>query len=141
MRPALPRRVAFLGDAAAGKTALVRAVTGAPRPPEPQPTVGAECALLHATTADGIPLLLLLWDVAGNAAGKEAARHYLVGADAVVFVFDCTSRRSFDAVAAWLEDRRNRAAVGDARVFLVANKTDRPGRWSGPPTHPQRFAH
>ncbi|XP_054520733.1 ras-related protein Rab-42 isoform X3 [Pan paniscus] len=64
-------RVALLGDAAVGKTSLLRSYVagapGAPEPePEPEPTVGAECYRRALQLRAGPRVKLQLWDTAGH---------------------------------------------------------------------------
>ena len=64
-----------------------------------------------------------LWDTAGQERLRALSANYFRMADAVVLVFDCTNRESWDNVERWIQQIDKNAWAG-VKKALVANKID-----------------
>jgi small GTP-binding protein len=72
---------------------------------------------------DGLVYRLQLWDTAGQEKFRSLIPTYIRDAHCAVFVFDLTSKDSFQAVDSWVElfkDHRSEQAV----TIMVGNKLD-----------------
>jgi small GTP-binding protein len=112
-------KVAFVGDSSVGKTSLIYSYLG--QAGEPTPTVGAILTKIE-TKADSTPIILNVWDTAGQESLKSFIPIYARGSHAVVIVFDQSNPLSFDHVKDWYKDMTE--IVGSIAFFLVANKLD-----------------
>ncbi|KAM6218390.1 ras-related protein Rab-42 [Rhynchocyon petersi] len=126
-------RVALLGDAAVGKTSLLRRyVAGAPRTLEPEqepepevvPTVGVEFYSRALQLRDGARVKLQLWDTAGHERYRCITRSFYRNMVGVLLVFDVTNRKSFEHVGDWYQEVM--ATQGPYKVvfLLVGHKSD-----------------
>ncbi|NXX15658.1 RAB42 protein, partial [Podargus strigoides] len=119
-------RVIVLGDAAVGKSSLLRCFAEGPGgggvgTATPCPTVGVE---FYSRT---IPLpptgtaKLQLWDTAGQERFRSITRSFYRSAAGVLLVFDLTNRASFEHVPEWYHE-----ATGDRppAFVLVGHKCD-----------------
>jgi len=76
---------------------------------------------------DGRPVSLQIWDTAGQEMFRSIIASYYRGANGVLLMFDLTRRNTFENVAGWLQEVRERAPEG-APVVLAGNKCDLPNR-------------
>ncbi|NWR94878.1 RAB42 protein, partial [Furnarius figulus] len=118
-------RIIVLGDAAVGKSSLLRCFAEGQGggPATPGPTVGVE---FYSRTVPVPPVgmaKLQLWDTAGQERFRSITRSFYRSAAGVLLVFDLTNRASFERVPEW-----HREAVGHgdppAAFVLVGHKCD-----------------
>eukprot|EP00667_Euglena_gracilis_P001759 EG_transcript_1760 len=95
------RKVAFVGDATVGKTALVHRIWSAEFVEQHWATsrVDMRGRLMQVS---GKVARVQFWDLPGGSEGWEAARPYLRDIDAAVLVYDVTRAASFAQLPAWL---------------------------------------
>ncbi|KAK2495452.1 hypothetical protein MC885_009641 [Smutsia gigantea] len=124
-------RIALLGDAAVGKTALLwRYVAGAPwtpQPepePEPDPTVGVEFYSRKLQRPAGPPVKLQLWDTAGQERFRCITRSFYRNVVGVLLVFDVTNRKSFEHIRDWHQEVMATQGPDKAIFLLVGHKSD-----------------
>ncbi|NXG64371.1 RAB42 protein, partial [Hemiprocne comata] len=120
-------RVIVLGDAAVGKSSLLRCFAEGPGggrsgAATPGPTVGVE---LYSRTVPLPPAgraKLQLWDTAGQERFRSITRSFYRSAAGVLLVFDLTNRASFEHVPDWHRE----ATAGDhpPACVLVGHKCD-----------------
>ncbi|XP_027668372.2 ras-related protein Rab-42 [Falco biarmicus] len=121
-------RIIVLGDAAVGKSSLLRCFAEGPAggpatpcPAAPCPTVGVE---FYSRT---VPLLptgkakLQLWDTAGQERFRSITRSFYRSAAGVLLVFDLTNRASFEHVLEWYHEA---AGERPPAFLLVGHKCD-----------------
>lgn len=142
-------KIVVLGSAGAGKTTLVRRLIGESQSNstwretagalEPAPTAGVDFAVRGCNLdGEGRQLRLHIWDTSGLPRFRELVDAYCVdleGGDAVILVFDATSRDSFEDVPSFVRRLRDVAVGGPTgfpHVVLVATKTDAEHRAVGP---------
>ncbi|XP_019516354.1 PREDICTED: putative Ras-related protein Rab-42 isoform X2 [Hipposideros armiger] len=116
-------RIALLGDAAVGKTSLLRRyVEGATGTPEPEsaPTVGVEFYSRPLQLRAGPRVKLQLWDTAG----QERFRSFYRNVVGVLLVFDVTNRRSFEHIRDWHQEVTATQGPIKAIFLLVGHKSD-----------------
>jgi GTPase SAR1 family protein len=136
---ARPLKLVVWGEAEVGTTAIVDSFvsqSAAGFQPQYTPTIGTDfrtirnmdqlCGLSSGAAA-WAGRVLQVWDTAGQARfGPAQAPVAWRGADTALFVFDITSRRSFERVRAFPALAARHGMVGDAvgGVVLVGNKVD-----------------
>ncbi|KAJ6236325.1 gtp-binding nuclear protein ran [Anaeramoeba flamelloides] len=114
-------KIVIVGDGAVGKTTYVnRHLTGEFRK-EYLATVGAEVHPLVFYTNFG-PVLLNIWDTAGQEVFGGLRDGYYIGAHAAIVMFDVSSRETYKNVPVWYRDI---VRVADTiPMVLVGNKCD-----------------
>ncbi|XP_042649739.1 ras-related protein Rab-42 [Tyto alba] len=120
-------RIIVLGDAAVGKSSLLRcfAEGAGGGPATPCPTVGVEFYSRTVPLPPAGKAKLQLWDTAGQERFRSITRSFYRSAAGVLLVFDLTNRASFEHVPEWY-----REAAGDGppvSFVLVGHKCDLAG--------------
>ncbi|XP_011356055.1 ras-related protein Rab-42 isoform X1 [Pteropus vampyrus] len=124
-------RIALLGDAAVGKTSLLRRyVEGGPGTPEPEPepesapTVGVEFYSRALQLRAGPRVKLQLWDTAGQERFRCITRSFYRNVVGVLLVFDMTNRKSFEHIRDWHQEVMATQGPDKAIFLLVGHKSD-----------------
>ncbi|XP_006862434.1 PREDICTED: ras-related protein Rab-39A [Chrysochloris asiatica] len=124
-------RIALLGDAAVGKTSLLRRyVAGAPGSCEPEPepdtapTVGVEFYSRALQLRTGPRVKLQLWDTAGQERFRCITRSFYRNMVGVLLVFDMTNRKSFEHIPDWYQEVMATQGPDKAVFLLVGHKSD-----------------
>ncbi|KAM9213976.1 ras-related protein Rab-42-like [Leptosomus discolor] len=119
-------RIIVLGDAAVGKSSLLRCFAEGPGGGSggvaaPCPTVGVEFYSRTVPLPPAGKAKLQLWDTAGQERFRSITRSFYRSAAGVLLVFDLTNRASFERVPEWY-----REAAGDRppAFVLVGHKCD-----------------
>ena len=68
-----------------------------------------------------------VWDTAGQERFRTITQTYYKGAAAILLVYDCTDRKTFDNITSWMKQIDTYAAK-DVVKIIVANKVDRSDR-------------
>ncbi|XP_021507096.1 ras-related protein Rab-42 isoform X2 [Meriones unguiculatus] len=119
-------RIALLGDAAVGKTSLLRRyVAGARRAePEPEPTVGVDVCSRVLQLRAGLRVKLQLWDTAGHERFRCVTRSFYRNTVGALLVFDVANRESFEHIHAWQQEVLSAQGPGKVIFLLVGHKCD-----------------
>ncbi|XP_026372667.1 ras-related protein Rab-42 isoform X1 [Ursus americanus] len=124
-------RIALLGDAAVGKTSLLRRyVAGEPGAPEPEPepewapTVGVEFYSRKLQLRAGPRVKLQLWDTAGHERFRCITRSFYRNVVGVLLVFDVTNRKSFEHICDWHQEVMATQGPHKVIFLLVGHKSD-----------------
>eukprot|EP00756_Hemistasia_phaeocysticola_P012303 Hpha_TRINITY_DN15187_c2_g1::TRINITY_DN15187_c2_g1_i1::g.129396::m.129396 len=121
---ALPRcKIVIVGDAGAGKTALVRRFTGDTREHALLPTVGVSISEFKTQTKSGTEMCVQVWDTAGQErfSPPQLRREWYKGASCVVVVCDGVSPLGLKAASRSVAETRS---MTKAPVIILANKQD-----------------
>merc|ERR1719324_999339 len=87
-------------------------------------TIGVDFKTV-VTMVKGRLVKLQLWDTAGQERFSVVTGNYYRNSDGFVFVYDATSRASFDHVEQWLGQVQQHHECGPTTIkILVANKSD-----------------
>lgn len=124
-KPAIAK-ILVVGDAATGKTSLIKRYVYKTFSEKHQTTIGVDFSL-KKVKIDGKTLNVQLWDIAGQDRFTALARIYYNHAVAAIVVFDCTSRRTLESAAKWKADIDQKVFLknGDhIPTVLYANKFD-----------------
>ena len=132
--PELAReKVVLLGDAAVGKTSLIRRFVHASFDERYISTLGTNISK-KTVTVEGprgpLEIVQTIWDVVGQADFQSVQRFALKGSRGLVLVCDSTRYETFDHYASWL--RFVKEAIGPIPTVLVANKWDLASREVNP---------
>ncbi|KAJ2634570.1 Ras- protein Rab-14, partial [Coemansia sp. RSA 1694] len=76
---------------------------------------------------DGERVKIQAWDTAGQGKFRSVTRSYYRGSIGTIFVYDITSRESFESLDKWMVDARQLTAPHSIFV-LVGNKADQESR-------------
>ncbi|XP_054427489.1 ras-related protein Rab-42 [Pteronotus mesoamericanus] len=124
-------RIVLLGDAAVGKTSLLRCYVegalGTPAPeaePQSEPTVGVEFYSRTLQLRAGPWVKLQLWDTAGQERFRCITRSFYRNVVGVLLVFDMTNRKSFEHIPHWHEEVMATQGPDKAIFLLVGHKSD-----------------
>ncbi|XP_060620724.2 ras-related protein Rab-37 isoform X6 [Anolis sagrei] len=74
-------------------------------------------------TVDGVKVKLQIWDTAGQERFRSVTHAYYRDAQALLLLYDITSRMSFDNIRAWLTEIHEYAQK-DVVIMLLGNKAD-----------------
>lgn len=114
-------KVMLLGDSAVGKTCvLVRFKDGAFLGGNFIATVGIDFRN-KVVTVDNAKVKLQIWDTAGQERFRSVTHAYYRDAQALLLLYDITSKSSFDNIRAWLTEIHEYAQK-DVVIMLLGNK-------------------
>lgn len=122
MKRPLEVKAVFVGSMAVGKTAISNYMQKKHFVNTHQATVGAGY-FVHSTQVDGISVDLQLWDTAGMERYKSLGPIYYRGADAVIFVYDMTEKKTAQDIPMWYQNFTD-SHPENFYSILVANKQD-----------------
>ncbi|KAG8565006.1 hypothetical protein GDO81_012663 [Engystomops pustulosus] len=74
-------------------------------------------------TVDGLKVKLQIWDTAGQERFRSVTHAYYRDAQALLLLYDITSKTSFDNIRAWLTEVHEYAHK-DVVIMLLGNKCD-----------------
>ncbi|XP_066471896.1 ras-related protein Rab-37 isoform X3 [Tiliqua scincoides] len=74
-------------------------------------------------TVDGVKVKLQIWDTAGQERFRSVTHAYYRDAQALLLLYDITSKMSFDNIRAWLTEIHEYAQK-DVVIMLLGNKAD-----------------
>jgi small GTP-binding protein len=114
-------KVLLLGDAAVGKTSLVRRFVHDTFSKDYLMTIGME-PYQRYETIDGVYICYSLWDIAGQDRFKMMRSMFYKGAMGALVIFDLTRRASFENAQHWITEAES-FSPGQSFI-LVGNKND-----------------
>ncbi|XP_067164552.1 ras-related protein Rab-37 isoform X6 [Apteryx mantelli] len=124
--PAPALQVMLLGDSGVGKSCfLSRFKDGAFLSGTFIATVGIDFRN-KVVAVDGVKVKLQIWDTAGQERFRSVTHAYYRDAQALLLLYDITSKISFDNIRAWLSEIHEYAQK-DVVIMLLGNKADMSG--------------
>lgn len=115
-------KIIFIGDAGVGKTSIIHRYTLQEFSTNYLPTIGVDVAS-DIVVADGTPVNLIIWDIAGQTLFEPMRKPYYAGAYYAVLVYDITNTLSFkNIMKKWWVELNTYAS--DCKAILVGNKVD-----------------
>lgn len=119
-------KVCLVGEAAVGKTSLVRRFVLDDFDDAYAQTLGTKIYKHATTVAPGgvrIDVDMMLWDIMGQKGFRELLKDaYFYGAHGILAVGDLTRRETFADLGGWIDGVRE--VAGDVPIVLLANKAD-----------------
>ncbi|KAI6172084.1 hypothetical protein M3Y98_00934000 [Aphelenchoides besseyi] len=121
-------RVILVGDSTVGKTSLLRCFTeGKSATVIVDPTIGVDFFTRLVEIEPNYRVKLQLWDSAGQEKFRSITRSYYRNCAAVIVVYDCTNRQSFENIPRWLKEvEANLGGPSPSEIvlLLVSHKAD-----------------
>ncbi|CAL8303599.1 unnamed protein product [Lota lota] len=122
----LMHKTILVGDSGVGKTSLlVQFDQGKFIPGSFSATVGIGFTNKEVTV-DNVKVKLQIWDTAGQERFRSVTHAYYRDAQALLLLYDITSKTSFDNIRAWLTEIHE-YAQRDIVIMLLGNKADMAG--------------
>lgn len=121
-------KVLLCGDGSVGKTAIRERYLGKGFQSNYMMTIGADFAVKEilgkTTEGDDYSIKCSIWDLSGQLNFKDVRSIYYKGSHAVIMVYDCTNRQSFDNLNHWVEEIKKHTNINGMTMLLIANKKD-----------------
>lgn len=119
-------KVVLVGDAAAGKTSLLKALASEPFCQHENATIGLDLKVVRMhSSSHNTHINVALWDTAGQERFKSITPLTARGADIILAVFDMDSYSLMERVVTeWAEIVPELSAHRDCKVILVGTKED-----------------
>ena len=118
--PELKLKILIIGDSAVGKTSMLLKYVDNFFPETHMATIGVEYKVKTVTTSK-YKINLNIWDTAGQERFKSITRTFFNNTNGIVFVYDITSKETFDGVKNWIKDSE---VYGKFESILCGNKLD-----------------
>ncbi|KAI1896671.1 hypothetical protein AGOR_G00097160 [Albula goreensis] len=119
----LMHKTILVGDSGVGKTSLlVQFDQGKFIPGSFSATVGIGFTN-KVVAVDNVKVKLQIWDTAGQERFRSVTHAYYRDAQALLLLYDITSKSSFDNIRAWLTEIHEYAQK-DVVIMLLGNKSD-----------------
>ncbi|KAA3677522.1 Ras-related protein Rab-4B [Paragonimus westermani] len=112
----------IVGDAATGKTCILRWFLDQKFKEESLHTIGVEFGT-KVIQFDGKSVKLQIWDTAGQERFQCVTRSYYRGAAGALVVYDINDRASFNSISNWISRVRD-LALPNITIILIGNKLD-----------------
>ncbi len=123
-KPEYVFKIIFCGDTGVGKTSIILRFIDNVFKRTYLPTLGTNICE-KAFTLDGKTVKLISWDVAGQAKFQIMRKHFYLGSDGIMLVFDLTNEESFNNIEKWCEDIKKYLEEADKKIgFIIGNKSD-----------------
>lgn len=120
-------KLLMLGDASVGKTSLThRYITGV-FVDSPRLTIGVDffskkIRLENSNSNSVKTVKIQIWDFGGEERFRFLLPTYSKGSNAAFFLYDITSRKTFESLSVWIQIIRKHA--GNIPIFLIGSKKD-----------------
>lgn len=116
-------KILIVGDINTGKTAILDQFTNSHFDGAYISTVGIDFNVKIIPINDNTNVKLQVWDTCGQERFRSLTRSYYRDTDAIIIVYDITSRRSFENAKIWIKEVEQ-YLDSDVLPVLVGNKTD-----------------
>lgn len=116
-------KIVVIGNAAVGKTSLIRKYTKGAFQEDYIATLGAQFTQ-HEEIIEGVNFKLIFWDIAGQPAFEKMRKKFYSGSSGAIIVFSHSPDEinSFKSVDSWLSEVRQ--YCGKVQIALFGNKID-----------------
>ena len=119
-KPHLKFKLIIIGDTAVGKTSMLLKYTDNKFPEKHLSTIGVEFKAKEIET-EKYNVTLQIWDTAGQERYKSIAKSFFNSTNGIIFVYDITSRDTFESIREWIKDSEN---YGTFSRIICGNKID-----------------
>ena len=114
-------KILLLGDSAVGKTSLLTKYVNNTFQEQHIATIGVEYKDKYIIKND-FNIRLQIWDTAGQERFHSISKNLYRGTNGVLFVYDITSKESFDNLKHWIKEFQD--VEGDIKGVILGNKYD-----------------
>ncbi len=123
----IAKKVVVIGDAAVGKTSLIKRYVKDEFDDRYLNTIGAKVmkksvGVNKPDTGEIVDLKMILWDIAGQETFDTVKKAYYRGASGAIVVCDSTRRETMEHMHKWIENLFDMSDV--IPMILIVNKTD-----------------
>lgn len=116
-------KICIAGNFGVGKTTLLHQYLERRFTPNVGSTIGSNFFVKNIKIPNvKIPIILQIWDLAGQEHFKWVRHEFYKGAKGIVYVFDLTGRKSFEDLINWKNEIEK--VLEDYSSVLVGNKLD-----------------
>ena len=112
----------LIGDSGVGKSSFMKQFVEERFDDIYKCTIGVDYKTIYLDIFDNT-IKFLIWDTAGQERFNSITKIYYRNANVIIFIFDITSRDSFDNIPSWIENSKNIIPDSCAKL-LVGNKSD-----------------
>lgn len=113
--------ITLLGLQNAGKTSLLRVLTGDEFTPDSIPTVGFAMKRVKVKS-----VTLKCWDLGGQPRFRSMWERYCKGVSAIIFVVDCADSSTIEKAKSELHDLMSKESLQGIPLLVLGNKNDLP---------------
>lgn len=124
-------KIVLVGDAAIGKTAILRNIKGCEFEKRYISTIG--CELHPIVMKPSSAVSYTFWDTPGQEKYSDKFTNYFKNANLVVLVYDITSSNSYKNIGKWIELIKTTSST--IPIVLVGNKSDSTRKIQNPTFH------
>lgn len=116
-------KIIVIGDAAVGKTSLIRKYTKGEFQEDYIATLGAQFTQ-YGEIIEDVNFKLIFWDIAGQPTFERMRKKFYSGSSAAIIVFSHSpdEKKSFKSLDRWLSEVRQ--YCGKIQIVLFGNKID-----------------
>ena len=118
--PELKLKILVIGDSSVGKTSMLLKYVENIFPEAHMATIGVEYKVKVINTPK-YKVNLNIWDTAGQERFKSITKSFFNNTNGIVFVYDITSKESFEGAKNWMKDAE---PYGKFESVLCGNKVD-----------------
>ncbi len=115
-------KIIIVGDAAVGKTSLVRGFIKERFRSDYLPTLGVDI-YYKQLTVNSTPVDLSIWDIAGQKGWEIMHKNYFKGSDGCIAVFDLTRNKTLANLNSWILKVKEYTKP-DIPCIILGNKSD-----------------
>lgn len=113
-------KLVLVGNSDIGKTSMINRYVYGKFDPNVKTTIGIEFSHMELDQVTK----LNIWDTAGQERFKSIMSSLYRGAHAIMFVYDISSRASFEGLDNWWREYRSYGDINKSVAMLVGNKAD-----------------
>lgn len=117
-------KLLLVGDSSVGKSSILCRYSDDQFEEKVLSTIGIDFKVKYLKI-DNKNIKVGIWDTAGQERFRTLTSAYYRNAHAIILVYDCTVRESFENLGAWLEEIYKYSTNKNAVKMLVANKIDK----------------
>ena len=114
------KKIVILGQFGVGKTSLTRRFVDQAFSEDYLVTLGVQIKKKTLTLKNGDELSLIIWDIEGTRSVKDTRASYLLGSQAIIYVFDVTRIETYENLAEEIEILKQH----NIPIKVLANKSD-----------------
>ena len=115
-------KIVIVGDSGVGKTNLITRYLKNDFKPETKATIGVEFSDKKYIYKNKT-IKVQIWDTAGQERYRSLTSMYYKGAKGAIFVYDISSKNSFESIDKWLIEMK-KTADENIKIILIGNKCD-----------------
>ena len=113
-------KIVIVGDSGVGKTNLITRYLKNDFKPETKATIGVEFSDKKYIYKNKT-IKVQIWDTAGQERYRSLTSMYYKGAKGAIFVYDISSKNSFESIDKWLIEMK-KTADENIKIILIGNK-------------------